>query len=258
LVVIALSVNLNKIALLRNSREGDLPSVVDAAETVVRAGAYGITVHPRPDQRHVRPHDVTDLCALLRSRHPGIEFNVEGNPFAPARANGYPGFDALIEAASPDQCTLVPDSDDQLTSDHGWDLSGETTRLKQSIERCHRVGARVSLFMDPSPAQIERVAATGADRIELYTGPFAETVRVNGLDHPATRACYDTFARAARQAAGLGLGVNAGHDLDLVNLKLFRNIKEVLEVSIGHALIGDALTMGLAAAVTAYLAVLAG
>jgi len=256
--VSALSVNLNKIALLRNSRDGDLPSVLDAAEIAVRAGAYGITVHPRPDQRHIRPRDVTDLCALLRSRHPGVEYNIEGNPFAGARDNGYPGFDALIEAARPDQCTLVPDSDSQLTSDHGWDLSGDTTQLKDAIDRYHRLGARVSLFMDPVPAQIERALASGADRIELYTGPFAQAVRVNGIDHAATRACYETFARAARQAAELGLGVNAGHDLDLVNLTLFRGITEVLEVSIGHALIGDALQIGLAAAVAAYLAVLAG
>jgi pyridoxine 5-phosphate synthase len=255
--VSALSVNLNKIALLRNSRDGDLPSVLEAAEIAVRAGAYGITVHPRPDQRHIRPHDVTDLCALLRSRHAGIEFNIEGNPFTHARDNGYPGFDALIEAARPDQCTLVPDSDGQLTSDHGWDLSGDTTHLTEAIERYHRLGARVSLFMDPEPAQIERVAATGADRIELYTGPFAQTVRVNGINHSSTRACYETFARAARQATDLGLGVNAGHDLDLVNLTLFRGITEVLEVSIGHALIGDALKIGLAAAVAAYLEVLA-
>jgi pyridoxine 5-phosphate synthase len=256
--VIALSVNLNKIALLRNSRGGDQPSVLEAAEIAVQAGAYGITVHPRPDQRHIRPHDVTDLCTMLRARHPRIELNIEGNPFADARANGYPGFDALIAAARPDQCTLVPDSDEQLTSDHGWNLTGDTARLRRAIDRYRSLGARVSLFMDPDPVQIDRVAPCGADRIELYTGPFAETVRANGIDHASTRRSYETFARAARHATALGLGVNAGHDLDLVNLTLFRRITDVLEVSIGHALIGDALKIGLAPAVKAYLEVLSG
>jgi pyridoxine 5-phosphate synthase len=147
--VISLSVNLNKIALLRNSRGGDQPSVVEAAETALAAGAYGITVHPRPDQRHIRPDDVATLAELLRARHPGIEFNIEGNPFAPARTNGYPGFDALIELARPAQCTLVPDSDNQLTSDHGWDLGGDTERLRDRIARYHA-----------SPTQSERMAST--------------------------------------------------------------------------------------------------
>jgi pyridoxine 5-phosphate synthase len=256
--VISLSVNLNKIALLRNSRGGDQPSVLEAAETVLAAGAYGITVHPRPDQRHIRPDDVAALAELLRTRYPGIEFNIEGNPFAPARGNGYPGFDALIDVARPAQCTLVPDSDNQLTSDHGWDLGGDTARLRDSIARYQTFGARVSLFMDPLPEQIERVVATGANRIELYTGPFAEAVRIHGIESAAARTGYETFARAARLAASLGLGVNAGHDLDLVNLTLFRNIGEVLEVSIGHALVTDALRMGLHAAVRRYLEVLAG
>ncbi len=141
LVVIELSVNLNKIALLRNSRGGDQPSVLEAADIAIGAGAYGITVHPRPDQRHVRPHDVTDLAQLLRARHRGIEFNIEGNPFAGARDNGYPGFDALIESARPDQCTLVPDGDNQLTSDHGWDLSGDTGRLGRLRSRAIKASA---------------------------------------------------------------------------------------------------------------------
>jgi pyridoxine 5-phosphate synthase len=254
--VIELSVNLNKIALLRNSRGGNQPSVVDAAETAVNAGAYGITVHPRPDQRHVRPLDVMNLANLLRTRHPGIELNIEGNPFAAARDNGYPGFDALIESARPDQCTLVPDGDNQLTSDHGWDFSGDTTRLTETIRRYQSHGARVCLFMDPVPEQIERAAGSGAQRIELYTGPFAESVREYGVDSDAAKRSLQTYARAARQATALGLGVNAGHDLDLVNLRLFRGIPEVLEVSIGHALIGDALRIGLSAAIAAYLRVL--
>jgi pyridoxine 5-phosphate synthase len=256
--MISLSVNLNKIALLRNSRGGDQPSVLEAAETVLAAGAYGITVHPRPDQRHIRPDDVAALAELLRTRHPGIEFNIEGNPFAPARANGYPGFDALVELARPAQCTLVPDSDEQLTSDHGWDLGGDTARLRDCIARYQALGARVSLFMDPKPEQIERVVATGADRIELYTGPFADVVKAHGIDSAAARASYRTFAHAAQLATSLELGVNAGHDLDLVNLTLFRDIGEVLEVSIGHALVTDALRMGLHTAVRRYLEVLAG
>ena len=255
--MIELSVNLNKIALLRNSRGGERPSIVEAAEIAVNAGAYGITVHPRPDMRHVRPHDVMDLAKLLRTRHPGIELNIEGNPFAPA-ANGYPGFDALIESARPDQCTLVPDSDAQLTSDHGWDLTRDTAQLTDAIARYQAWGARVSLFLDADPAQVERAARVGTERIELYTGPFAESVSVHGVASSQAHASLQTYARAARMATELGLGVNAGHDLDLKNLPLFRGIAEVLEVSIGHALIDDALRIGLAAAVAAYLRALRG
>jgi pyridoxine 5-phosphate synthase len=254
--VIELSVNLNKIALLRNSRGGDQPSVLEAADITIGAGAYGITVHPRPDQRHVRPHDVADLAASLRARHRGIEFNIEGNPFAGARDNGYPGFDALIDSARPHQCTLVPDADNQLTSDHGWDLSGDNGRLVECIGRYQSCGARVSLFMDPVLQEIDRAAAIGVERIELYTGPFAEAVRAHGVHSAEAKQSCATFARAASHASSIGLGVNAGHDLDLINLQLFRQIAEVQEVSIGHALIGDALRIGLAAAVAAYIGVL--
>lgn len=246
-----LSVNLNKVALLRNARNGNTPSVTGAARTVLAAGAAGITVHPRPDQRHIRPQDVTDLAALLRE-YPGIELNIEGNPFAGPRDNGFPGFDALIEQARPAQATLVPDSDDQLTSDHGWDLTADTARLTDTIARYQGLGARVSLFMDPDPAQIDRAREVGADRIELYTGPFAQAVWEHGVDAPRSREVFDVYRAAAAHAAGIGLGVNAGHDLDLINLPLFRQIREVAEVSIGHALISDALDMGLDAAVHAY------
>ncbi len=251
-----LSVNINKVAWLRNAREGGTPDVGWAAETIIAAGAAGVTVHPRPDQRHIRPDDVHALAALLEN-HPDIEFNIEGNPFAGPRDNGYPGFDALIEAARPAQATLVPDSDDQLTSDHGWDLSGDVSRLEETIARYQSLGARVSLFMDPVEAQIERARAVGADRIELYTGPFADAAAAQGIDAAATREHFDRYLGAARFASQLGLGVNAGHDLDLDNLVLFREITEVAEVSIGHALISDALKMGLDAAVRAYLEVLA-
>lgn len=252
-----LSVNVNKIAWLRNAREGRTPDVVWAARTVIGAGAAGVTVHPRPDQRHIRPADVHDLARLLGD-HPAIEFNIEGNPFAPARDNGYPGFDALIESARPAQATLVPDSDSQLTSDHGWDLSGDTERLEEAIARYQSLGARVSLFMDPDPQQIERAKAAGADRIELYTGPFADAFAAQGAAGATTLALFERYQDAARYATQLGLGVNAGHDLDLDNLVLFRRITEVAEVSIGHALISDALKMGLERAVLAYLDVLAG
>jgi len=255
--VAVLSVNLNKVALLRNSREGDQPSVIASARTVLAAGAHGITVHPRPDQRHIRPSDVSALAQLLKG-FPNIEYNIEGNPFAGPRDNGYPGFDALIDSARPHQATLVPDSDSQLTSDHGWDLTADTTRLRDCIARYQTAGARVSLFMDPDRDQIARARDCGADRIELYTGPFAATVSRHGLEHDASRESLAVYAAAAQHAAELGLGVNAGHDLDTTNLRLFRQISEVAEVSIGHALISDALQVGLHAAVRAYLAVLAG
>lgn len=252
-----LSVNVNKIALLRNAREGGTPSVVWAARTVIEAGAAGVTVHPRPDQRHIRPDDVEALTGLL-TLHPDIEFNIEGNPFAGPRANGYPGFDALIEKARPAQATLVPDGDNQLTSDHGFDLTGDNAELAEHIARYQSSGARVSLFMDPDLAQIELAKTIGADRIELYTGPFAALAANSGLESAQTLECFERFRRAAEHATHIGLGVNAGHDLDLHNLPLFRRIREVLEVSIGHALVSDALRMGLAATVKAYLAVLAG
>jgi pyridoxine 5-phosphate synthase len=252
-----LSVNVNKIALLRNSRLGNTPSVVGAARIAIAAGARGITVHPRPDQRHIRPSDVVELSALLRSEYPGIEFNIEGNPFAGPRDNGYPGFDALIEETRPDQVTLVPDSDQQLTSDHGWDLSGDQSALQACIGYYHALGARVSLFMDPVPPMIDRVPAVGADRIELYTGPFAAAVNEFGLEHPQSLALLETYRAAADHARTLGLGVNAGHDLDRVNLRLFRQIPAIAEVSIGHALVADALQLGLDATVRAYCALLA-
>ena len=255
--MIDLSVNLNKVALLRNSREGDIPSVVSAARIALTAGAYGITVHPRPDLRHIRPADVTELSALLDTEYPHAELNIEGNPFAAPRGNGYPGLDALIESVRPDQATLVPDDDAQLTSDHGFDLTADTRALTARIARYQSLGARVSLFMDPDPAQIERVADTGADRIELYTGPFAAIVRKHGAASFVAKESLATYRRAADYARTCGLGVNAGHDLDLENLPLFATIKHVQEVSIGHALIADALILGLGAAVEAYIAALA-
>jgi len=257
----ALSVNLNKVALLRNARGGHAPSVTDAAETVLGAGADGITVHPRPDQRHIRPDDVLALARLLESRSASrsdVEFNIEGNPFAGPRDNGYPGFDALIEQARPQQATLVPDGDNQLTSDHGFDLRGDNEALIGKIRRYQGLGARVSLFMDPDLEQITLAREIGADRIELFTGPFAEAVAEFGIDHPRSHASLASYQAAARHAVELGLGVNAGHDLDVDNLPLFRRIAEVSEVSIGHALIARALDDGLIATVRAFRRALDG
>ena len=251
-----LSVNLNKVALIRNSREGQRPNVVDAARTVLRAGCRGITVHPRPDMRHIRPDDVYDLAALVQE-YDDVEFNIEGNPEAPANAAGYPGFDALIETVRPHQVTLVPDSDDQLTSDHGFDLSQFNEPLAARIARYQSYGCRVSLFMDPVLEQIGAAKQHGADRIELYTGPFAELVWAHGNEDARALASFNTYEAAARHATQLGMGVNAGHDLDLVNLPLFCRITEVNEVSIGHALISDALEYGLFETTRKYLDILA-
>ncbi|MBK6961068.1 MAG: pyridoxine 5'-phosphate synthase [Gammaproteobacteria bacterium] len=242
----ALSVNLNKIALLRNSRPGNYPDVVAHGAVCLAAGAAGITVHPRPDQRHIRPDDVRALAALVAT-HPGREFNIEGNPFAPA-GGGYPGLLALVAETRPQQCTLVPDGANQLTSDHGFDLARDGAALAPVIAQLRAWGVRVSLFMDPEPAQIERAAALGAARIELYTGPYAAAC-LEGMGSTALLP----YRQAAARAAALGLGVNAGHDLNLDNLPGFAAaLPQLLEVSIGHALIVDALAMGLSRAVTAY------
>jgi len=246
-----LSVNLNKIALLRNSRDTTIPSVVEAARTAIAAGAQGITVHPRPDMRHIRPDDVRDLAALLRSpEYRDIEFNIEGNPYAGAEENGYPGFMALVEEAAPQQCTLVPDDPTQLTSDHGWDLSGESNRLKPLVQRLQGQGSRVSLFMDPVESQIRLAEHLGVDRIEFYTGPYAEA-----FGHHET--VLAPFVEAAGLATRLGLGINAGHDLNLDNLETFcRSVTNVAEVSIGHAIIADALWMGLDTTIRKYREIL--
>ncbi len=249
-----LSVNLNKIAVLRNSRGGALPSVCSAAEVVLAAGVHGLTVHPRPDQRHIRAADVAVLATLLQQHNArsvdggGVELNVEGNPFAPA-VSGYPGLIELVRAARPDQVTFVPDSDSQLTSDHGFDLSQPQSTLRALIAQCHDAGARVSLFVDADSQAVARAAEYGADRIELYTGPFAAAVAAG--DH--SEALQDCL-RVAEQARMAGLGINAGHDLDLHNLPILLNaIPDIAEVSIGHALINDALYAGLMATASAYL-----
>ena len=248
---IALSVNLNKIALIRNSREGNYPDLIEHARACINHGANAITVHPRPDQRHVRPGDVLQLAELLKPL-PEIEFNVEGNPFAAQRGD-YPGLTSLAEAALPDQCTLVPDTDHQLTSDHGFDLTKTADKLLPVIEKLKSLKIRVSLFMDPIPEQIELAKQLGADRIELYTGPYAAAWN---NDPDTVENLYQQHRRAALLASELGLGVNAGHDLNLGNLPMFSTIPGLKEVSIGHALIVDAITLGLAETVKAYKAIL--
>ncbi|HEU0152177.1 MAG TPA: pyridoxine 5'-phosphate synthase [Arenimonas sp.] len=243
-----LSVNVNKVAVLRNSRGGAEPSVVAAAEAAIRAGAGGITVHPRPDQRHIRPADVHALAAVVAGR---VEYNLEGNPFAPPRP-GYPGFMALVDAVRPTQATLVPDGDGQLTSDHGFDLARDAERLRPLVAQLKAWGVRVSLFMDAGAADLSLAAGMGVDRIELYTGPYAEA-------HAAgdARAEIGRCAATAAEARSLGLGVNAGHDLSQANLGDFlRGVPGVLEVSIGHALFGEALHDGLGPTVQAYRAIL--
>ena len=244
-----LSVNVNKVAVLRNSRGGNEPSVLFAGDAVLAAGAGGITVHPRPDLRHIRPTDVCVLAELCRGR---AEFNIEGNPFAPARG-AYPGLLALVAASRPEQVTLVPDDDGQLTSDHGFDLRRDGERLRPIIAQLHQLGARVSLFMDASADTLELAAKIGANRIELYTGPYADA-----FGNQDASAALNDCARSATQAQSLGLGVNAGHDLSQANLGDFlRGVPAVQEVSIGHALIGEALHAGLSATVQAYLRIIA-
>ncbi len=251
--MIKLSVNLNKIALIRNSRPGNYPDVIAHARTCLAAGADGITVHPRPDLRHIRPHDVHQLGVLIRD-HPRIEFNVEGNPFEASREH-YPGLLALVEQTRPHQCTLVPDSTEQLTSNHGFDITVAGNRLRPVVARLQTQGVRVSLFMDPDIEQIELAAQLGVDRIELYTGPYAEHCRKS----PARgETLFTRYREAAECALALGLGVNAGHDLNLDNLERFVALPGLREVSIGHALIVDALAMGLTQAVHAYKARLSG
>lgn len=247
---IALSVNLNKIALIRNSRDTDYPNVVEHAHICVEAGADGITVHPRPDQRHIRAGDCFELADAI-----DVELNIEGNPFAPPQKShrsgvgDYPGFIELVKTIRPAQCTLVPDTDDQLTSDHGFNLHQAGDRLAPIIESLQSLGIRVSLFMDPDPEQIALASQIGADRIELYTGPYALAFeREENLE-----SVFATFYRAGEKAAELGIGLNAGHDLNLSNLSKFATVPKLLEVSIGHALTVDAIAMGLANAVRAYL-----
>ena len=241
----ALSVNLNKIAVLRNSRGGSEPDVARAGIACLDAGAHGLTVHPRPDARHIREDDVHVLAALCHAR--GVELNIEGNPFAPPRA-GYPGLLALCGQARPAQVTLVPDGDGQLTSDHGFDFVRDGTALRPLVAAFRALGCRVSVFVDAGDPEVARAADCGADRVELYTGPFAEAFAAGDAAETLAQA-----AATARRAQAAGLAVNAGHDLSQANLGAFlAAVADVREVSIGHALVGEALYAGLDATVRSY------
>ena len=244
-MTVQLSVNVNKVALVRNTRHLGIPSGTRAATLCLQAGAHGITVHPRPDERHIRPQDVFELAALMK-QWPRAEFNIEGNPTQNL-------LDFIRELAGrdmrPHQATFVPDSEDQFTSDHGWSLSRDAERLRPLIAECHQLGVRVSLFMDPVPGQMAAARAVGADRVELYTEPYAAAW---GTPDQATQ--LQRYAAAAQAARDAGLGVNAGHDLNRDNLPAFvRTVPGLAEVSIGHAFIADALELGYAATTQAYL-----
>ena len=240
-----LSVNLNKVALVRNTRHLGIPSVTRAATLCLQAGAHGITVHPRPDERHVRASDVRELAALMQS-WPDREFNIEGNPFHNLMACA---LDLRQGRLPVHQLTFVPDSEGQFTSDHGWNFPADAERLRPVIAQAKSLGARVSLFMDADPEAMAAAHAVGADRIELYTEPYAAA-----WGGPQQEAQLARFAAAARAALAVGLGVNAGHDLNRDNLQAFiERVPGVSEVSIGHALIADALERGYSATVQSYL-----
>jgi pyridoxine 5-phosphate synthase len=245
--MVKLSVNVNKVATVRNSRGGSAPSVLDAVRVCVAAGSPGITVHPRADARHITTADVLDIATELAPLRGSVEFNIEGDP--------RPGFVDLVERVRPDQCTLVPVREGEVTSQAGWSPQTRSDALRGAIERCQAAGVRVSLFVDPEDEPISWAASTGAHRVELYTEPFARAFERGGVEWQAS---FDRYAAAARRAHTLGLGVNAGHDLDLANLVLFRTLPHLAEVSIGHALISHALFVGLERSVRDYLAVLEG
>ncbi len=239
-----LSVNLNKIALLRNSRGRDFPNLVNFAQRFINLGVKGITVHPRPDERHVTRQDVYDLADFL-ALYPDVEFNIEGYPS--------PEFIELVEAVKPAQCTLVPDEPGQLTSDHGWQVSQHEDLLRPVLSQLRANGIRSSLFLDPDPALVPDVKAVGADRIELYTESYAGSFGLES-EHPT----FEAFSATAKAATELGLGVNAGHDLDLANLRRFLQIPNILEVSIGHALVVECILSGIETVVAQYLAIVSG
>ena len=241
----ALSVNVNKVALLRNTRHLGIPDVVRAARLCLEAGANGITIHPRPDERHIKSSDVFEIAAMMKD-WPGREFNIEGNPF-----QNLLGFvhDLAARGLPVHQCTFVPDSEDQFTSDHGWSFPQDAVRLQPLVAQVHALGVRVSLFMDPIPEAMAQAKAVGADRVEFYTESYA-----SAWDTAQKSEALSRFTQSAQAAAAIDLGVNAGHDLNRDNLTEFiQTVPGVLEVSIGHALIADALEQGYAATVRDYL-----
>ncbi len=240
--MVRLSVNVNKVATLRNSRGGSVPSLVEAVRACVDAGAPGITVHPRADQRHIRPHDVHEIAHALESVRDRVEYNIEGDP--------RPELVELVEQVRPDQCTLVPVRPGELTSEAGWDAETPKAELAAIIASFRQGGVRVSVFVDPEPSAIDWAAELGANRIELYTEPFARAFERGG---DALNRSLDHYRAAVEHAIGHGLGVNAGHDLDLQNLTTFLTLPGIDEVSIGHALIARAMFVGLGAVVAEYL-----
>jgi len=244
--MVHLSVNVNKVATIRNSRGGSVPRVTDAVAVCLAAGVAGITVHPRADRRHITPDDVREVARLLAGHTPHAEFNIEGDPRAELVA--------LVDEVRPDQCTLVPVAAGEVTSQAGWQPGPQTDGLAGLVASMKSRGVRVSLFVDPVDSAIRWAASMGADRVELYTEPFARAYE-GGAE--AARQSFAVYAGAARLARSLGLGVNAGHDLDLDNLTLFRRLPHLDEVSIGHAIISRAIFAGLDVVVREYLAVLA-
>lgn len=244
---VKLSVNVNKVATLRNSRGGDLPDVIEAVRVCIRAGAPGITVHPRADARHITTADVRGIAAELKPLRGRVEYNIEGDP--------RPDLLALVMEVRPDQCTLVPVRAGEITSQAGWSPETPVDQMRAIIGGLQAAGVRVSVFVDPDAAAIRWAAGLAADRIELYTEPFARAFKNSEQDG---RRSFDAYAAAATLAHDLGLGVNAGHDLDLANLVPFRTLPHLAEVSIGHALISHALLVGLDQAVRDYLQAVAG
>ena len=241
-----LSVNVNKIAWLRNARGGGCPSIKEFSKICIDSGCHGITVHPRNDMRHINPDDVKVLKELTMKLD--VEFNIEGNPFSGKNSN-YPGFLELIKVYQPNQCTLVPDESNQLTSDHGWDLLQDNSSLASLIKVIKDYGPRVSLFIDPNEEAISKAKEIGADRIELYTGPYADAVK----HQKDIKDLIKQYSKAGKHAHNLGLGVNAGHDLNLSNLRIFLRECNIDEVSIGHALVTDSLRFGMGETVKKYL-----
>jgi pyridoxine 5-phosphate synthase len=244
--MVRLSVNVNKVATLRNSRGGREPRLLDAVDVCLQAGVPGITVHPRADRRHITPDDVRDVARVLAGRRGRVELNIEGDP--------RPELIGLVHEVSPDQCTLVPVAAGEITSQAGWQTGAGAERLPEVIAALKARGIRVSVFIDPSRDAVRWASSAGADRVELYTEPFARAFERGAVEG---QRAFDAYAAAARLAHELGLGVNAGHDLDLQNLVLFRTLPHLVEVSIGHALMSRALFVGLPHVVREYLAVLA-
>ena len=243
--MIRLSVNVNKVATLRNSRGGRTPRVLEAVDVCLAAGAHGITVHPRADRRHITPEDVRDIARRLTGHRPRVEYNIEGDP--------RPDLLDLVHEVRPDQCTLVPVAPGEITSQAGWRPGASSDRLAKVVADLQSRGVRVSVFVDALPDSIRWAASIGADRVELYTEPYARAVEAGPGE--ADRS-FQVYADVARLASSLGLGVNAGHDLDLDNLVRFRTLPNLDEVSIGHAIVSRALFRGLSTVVREYLDVL--